>query len=186
MKEVSHIIGILTRAKYALEQGDTGQLRDLSDRTIHSASVYQHTDYILLATVIYTLSKLLERREKIKIKNWNEFIRGVGNLLSLAVSSIQRNKYKQFIRVLIKTKNYIENSSSEIKPYVSELLRKASINKASKVYEHGISLSKTTKLLGVTPWELSEYIGGKESSELKLNKTLEVKDRISLAMEFFK
>lgn len=185
MEEVSHVIEVLTRARYALEQEDTKKLRDLSDRTIHSASVYQHTDYILVATIIYTLSKIVERKDKINIKNWNKFIKEVSNLLELATKSIQRNKHRQFIKFLGKTKYYIENSSQDIKPYIEELLRKASINKASKIYEHGISLAKTTKLLGVTPWELSEYIGEKEDRNLKLNKTIDAKTRAQMAMEFF-
>lgn len=186
MEEVAHVIDVLTRARYALEQEDTKVLRELSDKTIHSASVYQHTDYILVATIIYTLSKIVERKDKINIKNWNHFIKEISNLLSLSIMSIQRNKHSQFIKFLSKIKYYMENISPDIKPFIEELLRKASINKASKVYEHGISLAKTTKLLGVNPWELSEYIGEKENSQIKLNKTIDAKARVQIAMDFFK
>jgi hypothetical protein len=186
MQEVTHIIDVLTRARYALEQEDAKELRNLSDKTIHSASVYQHTDYIFVATIIYTLSKIIERKDKLNIENWNKFIKGASNLISLAISSIQGNKHSKFIKFLIKIKHYIENSSQSIKPLIEEMLRKASINKASKIYEHGISLAKTTKLLGITPWELSEYIGEKENSQIRLNKTIDVKERISITMEFFK
>ncbi|MEK6908829.1 MAG: hypothetical protein AABX23_02130 [Nanoarchaeota archaeon] len=186
MEEVTHVIDVLTRARYALEQEDTKQLRELSDKTIHSASVYQHTDYILVATIIYTLSKIVERKDKIGIKNWNNFIKGVSNLIVLAISSAQRNKHSQFIIFLTKIKHYMENISEDMKPLIEELLRKASINKASKVYEHGISLAKTTKLLGVNPWELSEYIGEKENPQIKLNKTIDAKERMRMAMDFFK
>lgn len=185
MEEVAHVIDVLTRARYALEQEDTKKLRELSDRTIHAASVYQHTDYILVATIIYALSKIVERKDKINIKNWSQFIKEVSNLLSLSISSIQRGKHSQFISFLSKTKYYIENVSQDLKPLIEELLRKASINKASKVYEHGISLAKTTKLLGVTPWELSEYIGEKENPQIKLNKTIDAKARVQIAMDFF-
>lgn len=186
MEEVTHVIEVLTRARYALEQENTKELRDLSDRTIHAASVYQHTDYILVATIIYALSKIVERKDKINIQNWNSFIREVSSLLSIAISSIQRGKHHQFVKFLGKTKYYMENSSPNIKPLIEELWRKASINKASKIYEHGISLAKTTKLLGVTPWELSEYIGERDNPQVKLNKTIDAKQRVQLAMEFFK
>ncbi len=186
MEEVTHVLEVLTRARYALEQEDTKQLRELSDRTIHSASVYQHTDYILVATIIYALSKIVERKDKINIKNWNQFLKEISNLLSLSITALQRGKHSQFIKFLSKTKYYMENISQDIKPFIEELLRKASINKASKVYEHGISLAKTTKLLGVTPWELSEYIGEKESPQIRLNKTIDAKTRVQIAMEFFK
>ena len=186
MEEVSNVLEVLTRARYALEQEDTKQLKELSNRTIHSASVYQHTDYILVATIIYALSKLVERKDKINIINWSLFIKSVSSFLSLMIAALQKGKHTQFIKLLSKTKYYLENSSSNVKPLIEELLRKASINKASKIYEHGISLTKTTKLLGVTPWELSEYIGEKEGPQLKLNKTIDAKSRVNMAMEFFR
>ncbi len=186
MEEVGHVIEVLTRARQALEREDTKELRNLSDQTIHSASVYQHTDYILVATIIYSLSKIVERKDSLNLKNWQQFIREINDLLSLATHAIQRNKQSQFIKFLSKAKRYIENSSPNLKPVIEELLRKASINKASKIYEHGISLAKTTKLLGVTPWELSEYIGEKENPQTKLNKTIDAKVRVNIAMEFFK
>lgn len=185
MQEVSHVIDILTRARFALEKEDTKELRVLSDQTIHSSSVYQHTDYILVATIIYTLSKLVERKDKLNLNNWQQFIKEINNLLSLAISSLQQNKQSQFIKFLSKTKRYLENSSPNLKPMIDELLRKASINKASKIYEHGISLAKTTKLLGVSPWELSEYIGEKDSLQTKLNKTIDARIRAEMAMRFF-
>lgn len=185
MEEVAHVIEVLTRARQALEQEDTKQLRNLSDQTIHASSVYQHTDYILVATIIYALSKLVERKDKLSLKNWSQFIRDINSLLSLSINSLQQNKHTQFIKFLSKTKRYIENSSPNLRPMIEEVLRKASINKASKIYEHGISLAKTTKLLGVTPWELSEYIGEKENSQTKLNKTIDAKVRAEMAMNFF-
>lgn len=185
MEEVGHVIDVLTRAKHALQDEDAAQLRTLSDTTIHSASVYQHTDYILVAVIIYSLSKIIERKDKLRIKNWQQFVREINSLLELAASSLQRGKQKQFIKFLQKAKYCIENASSDLRPMIEEVLRKASINKASKIYEHGLSLAKTTKLLGVTPWELSEYIGEKENPHMHLNKTIDIKSRIAMAMEFF-
>jgi len=69
---------------------------------------------------------------------------------------------------------------------IQEVLRKASINKASKIYEHGLSLAKTSKLLGITQWELSEYVGGKDNMQVNLNKTIDAKARAQMAMEFFR
>jgi|SRR3989338_5801308 len=185
MEELSHVLDVLTRTKKALEQEDTKELRDLSDKTIHSASVYQHTDYILVATIIYTLSKIVERKYKIDINSWNIFSKRLNDLLSLAIFSIQKKRHTQFIKSLYKIKNYIENYSEDSKPFIKELLRKASINKASKIYEHGISLAKTAKLFGITPWELSEYFGEKENPQIKLNKTIDMKIRANMTMEFF-
>ena len=185
MEEITHVIEVLTRARRALEQEDAAELKQLSDQTIHAASVYQHTDYMFVAVIIYTLSKIIERKDKLQIKNWQQFMREINSLLSLAILSLQHHKQGQFIKFLSKIKRYMENNSKDLRPLIEEVLRKASINKASKIYEHGISLSKTTKLLGVTPWELTEYIGEKENPHIQLNKTIDIKERARMAMEFF-
>ena len=39
MEEVSHVIEVLTRTKQSLEREDTKELRNLSDQTIHAASL---------------------------------------------------------------------------------------------------------------------------------------------------
>lgn len=186
MEEVNHVIEILSRAKTALEEQDSEKLKALSDMSIHSASVYQHTDSILLAIVTYSLSKILERKEKLTIENWQEFMKEVITLLENSIVALKKNNYNIYINSLEKIKNKIENISSEMKPIIMEVLRKASINKASKIYEHGISIAKTTKLLKISPWELTEYIGEKENPHLNLNKTLDVRERAKMAMEFFK
>lgn len=185
MEERQHLIDLLSKAKESLEQQDGSKLKDLSDQTIHSASVYQHTDFVLVAVITYALSKILERKERLPLKNWQGFVKEISNFLSISIGALQRNKQKLFVITLEKTKHYLQNYSEITKPIIQELLRKASINKASKIYEHGISMAKTTKILGVTPWELTEYIGEKESPHNNINKTIDIKDRIKMTMEFF-
>ena len=186
MEEVNHIIDVLSKAKTALEEQNSEKLKILSDMSIHSASVYQHTDSILLAIVTYSLSKILERKDKLEIKNWPEFIREITHLLENSIDAIKKGKYRLFTIFLEKIKYKIQDVSDEMKPMILDVLKKASINKASKIYEHGISISKTTKLLGITPWDLSEYIGEKENPHINLNKTIDIKQRIQMTMEFFK
>ena len=186
MEERQHLIEVMSKSKEALEQQDASKLKELSDQTLHSASVYQHTDYVLVAVITYALSKILERKEKMPITNWQNFVKGISSLFNLAINALQKNNQKLFVITLEKTKQYLQNSSEIMKPIIQEVLRKASINKASKIYEHGISLEKTTKILGVTPWELTEYIGEKEVSHTNLNKTIDIRERIKMTMEFFK
>ena len=75
--------------------------------------------------------------------------------------------------------------SINLKPYIEEVLRKASINKASKIYEHGLSMGKTAKLLGISEWELAEYTGQTRMADLPQNVTMGEKERAKMALEFF-
>ena len=75
--------------------------------------------------------------------------------------------------------------SGKLRKYIGEVFRKASINKASRIYEHGISMEKTAKLLGVTLFELAEYAGQGKYADVPETKTTDVNSRIKIAMEMF-
>jgi len=183
-KEVKNFISVLEGTKKALLEEDSVKLKELSNQTIHDASIIQDTDSISVAIIVYSLSKIIERKDKMKIKHWESFVEKFNLSLDLAIKALKDNR-------LDKLKDYLERARkavtaiSPIKPLIIDVLRKASINKASKIYEHGISLEQTAKLLGVTQWELAEYTGQTNIAEAPLNITLDTKQRAKLALEFF-
>jgi len=184
MEERDHLVQVLSQTKSALSSNDSLTLHSLSNQTIHSASIYQHTDYTITAIIIYTLSKLIERKYSLRIKNWGEFINKISSLLSLSIKALQDDNQSAFLENLEKIRKFL-TSSVNLKPYIQDVFTKASINKGAKIYEHGISIEQTAKLLGLSQWELTEYIGSKETSDSKYARTMNVKSRAKMAMEFF-
>ncbi len=184
MKEKEHLIQVLNEAVEAVSIDNSLSLHNLSDQTIHSASIYQHTDYTITAIIIYALSKIIERKSNLKIKNWNDYRGKIISLMQLAIKSLKDNNQKAFLNYLEQTRKTLTSSVS-LKPYILEVLTKASINKGAKIYEHGISLEQTSKLLGLTQWELTDYIGSREPPESGYNRTMKIKERARMALEFF-
>ena len=129
-------------------------------------------------------SKLIERDDYQKIKNWDSFVKKFNALLDLAADAVSKENQEAYEKHLEKARKTLESTSINLKPYIQSVLRKASINKASKLHEHGISLEHTSKLLGVTQWELAEYAGHK-AKDTPLNTTIDVKQRAQMALEFF-
>lgn len=183
-EEVQHTIQVLEATKQALIENDSLKLKELSNQTIHSASIAQDTGSITIAVLVYALSKLLERREKMKIKNWDLIVRKFNSFISLSITSLMEKNVEKYVKYLEMARNSISIVSPGIKNYLQDILRRASINKASKIYEHGISIEQTAKLLGITQWELLEYSGQSNTVDINYNKTINVKKRIDMAMEF--
>lgn len=183
-EEIDHIIQILSATKKALAEEDASSLRELSNQTIHCAAYIQDSGSITLAVIIYTLSKLIERSDQRRLKKWPEFSKRFNSWISLNIQALQEKKMEQYERYLEEMRKTLAATSINLKPYIQEVLRKASINKASRIYHHGISLGKTAQLLGITQWELSEYAGQKEGDDQSSN-TLDVKKRAKTALEFF-
>jgi len=183
-EERLHVIDVLKKTKKALADEDSLTLKELSNQTIHSASVFQDAGSIAFAVIVYSLSKLLERKDTLEIKNWASFSKKVSAKLDMAIESMENERFNDYIDDLLKLRKLLSSISESLTSYVQEVLRKASINKASKIYEHGLSMEKTARLLGVTQWELSEYIGQK-TNDVKQNQTVDIKKRAKEAMEFF-
>lgn len=184
-KEIPHTIQILKSAREALASNNSLKLKELSNQTIHSATMYQDSGTIISAVLIYTLSKIIERKPSLNIKQWDKFVQKISSLFKLAESALKEKNFKAYDKYMGQARKSVSIISVNIRPYIEEVFRKASINKASKFYEHGLSMGKTAELLGITEWELSEYAGQKGISEIPQNITLSEKKRAQLAMEFF-
>jgi len=185
MEEVEHKISVLEGAKQALQEKNASFLRELSNKTIHSASTTQDTGSLVSAVLVYALSKLIERRDYLKIKNWDKLANEIAYDFTSAIKAAMQNDDEGFNGALLKARKDLEEFSPDFKNYIQEVIRKASINKASKLYEHGISLGQTANLLGITNWELAEYAGQSKSMEVGNEKTISEKERAELAMNFF-
>jgi len=68
MQETTHILNILIKVREALGKRDDIQIKSLSNKVIHHASIHQDPDVISIATIIYALGKLIEREDYKKEK----------------------------------------------------------------------------------------------------------------------
>ncbi|MBI4116267.1 hypothetical protein HY449_00820 [Candidatus Pacearchaeota archaeon] len=184
MHEKEHVIKILEETKDALLNNDVFKLKELSNQTVHAASTEQDTDSITLAIIIYSLSKVIERKYKYE-KSCTGFCRYSMKAIERAIDSLKKGQEEKFRRNLQEIIDSINKFSGDFKANVEDVFRKARINKASKIYEHGISMEQTAKLLGITMYELAGYVG-QQGAQNPLAKTISAKERIKIAVDFFR
>jgi len=184
MEEKKNILRIFEETKTAIEKKDIIKLKELSNQTIHTASIFQDPDNIAVAVIVYSLSKIIERKYYEKT-GYNRFYKGIVSAIDDSIIALKKNDKKKFKKSLELVRKSINQLSGELKKYIQDVFRKASINKASKIYEHGISMEKTAKLLGISMWELANYAGQTGISNVHEGKTLNVISRIKLAEEMF-
>jgi len=186
MKEVENILWIFRETLDAIKKGDSSRIKNLSNHTINTASLTQDPDNIVVAVIVYSLSKIIEREDYRKLPGWNKFYKKYIVFIGQIIKALKKNDEKKVKENLRKIRTAISKLSGKLKDYIRDTFRKAQINKASKIYEHGISMEQTAKLLGITMYELAGYAGQKESiGGVPIAKTLDVKSRIKLAMEMF-
>jgi len=63
MREIENILNILKQTKRAMNENNPSIIKNLSNQTIHTASLTQDPDNIAVAVAIYSLGKILERED---------------------------------------------------------------------------------------------------------------------------
>ncbi len=184
MIEKEHILEVLRQAYGAVKNEDTPLLRELSNQTIHSVSIYQDPDSLAIAVTIYALAKIFEKGDIKDSKKWNIFLSRTLKCLDRACYFLQNDKLQYFRREIIRIRNTL-NMFVHLKDYIQEVFRKSSINKASRVYEHGISRAETASLLGISQWELAAYASVPIITDLDLTITKPIRERIKFTEDLF-
>lgn len=187
MKERENILKIFEGTKKAVSEGNSKKVEELSNQTTNTASLTHDPDNIAAAVVVYALSKIIEDKDYKNQPGWKKFYEVYINSIDKIIEALENkddNSYDKHIKII---REAAGNLSGKEKKHIQEVFRDASIDKASRIYEHGISMEKTANLLGVTLYELANYAGKKmkDSQDSPESQNVTVKSRIKLVEDMF-
>jgi len=180
------ILDILKGSLKAIRKNDIIELKDLSNHTIHNASIFQDPHSVSTAVLMYSLSKIFERSRYRDYDDWNLFYDTCISDLQMAALALSKDKekeYEKYITDLLKVMNKLD---SKLRVYIEEVFDRAKISKGSRLHEHGLSLGRTAKILGVSEWELMDYTGKTGIADVKLSLSKNIDERLKLARSLFK
>ncbi len=177
-KDILRVLSDVTNILKVEEEKDVADLRELSNHVIHDASIFQDEDSVSIAILIYSLSKVIERREgKLNYKVLLGLIRDAKN-------DLEQNRIDGYRKVIKKLFRFISTIDTKLKLYIEQVINQAEIKKGSKLYAHGISLGRAAEILGISQWELMFYIGKTKLPDIKGG--VSVRQRLSYARGLFK
>jgi len=182
------VLNVIRNVKPAIDKEDSKLIREWSNHTIHSMSVYQDDMSIGVAVIFYSLAKILEKysldpdfRPK-----WNlakkKFLRLI-NDLEFSVEKGDKAFFAKTAQKLTKTLAGIDKNHSK---YVRQVIESSKVKKGSSVYEHGISLGRTAEILGITKWELMDYLGVTKEPDKEWNVSESLEQRLGHARKVFR
>jgi hypothetical protein len=186
MQEKENILIILKETLLALKKGDSLKIKNLSDKTNHTITVYQDPDNVIVAVLVYSIGKIVERENYRKMDGWTYLIDNINLNIKNSIKFLEKDNLDEFRNSLGKIRNSINAIEGSLKDYLNDVFYKAGVNKAFRFYEHGLSSQRTAELLGISLWDLNSYIGQSNIAEAKISESMPVKDRIKTAEEFFK
>jgi len=174
------VLSVLKQALSILRSDErpVQDLRELSNHIIHDASVFQDDDSLSIAVLIYALSKVIPYCEEQNIR-FDNIVSSMQKAYDFLTAKNDK-KYRAEIKHLFES---IKKIDEKLKVYIQEVLDRARIKKGSKLHQHGISIARTAELLGLTQWELQDYIGKQKYFDIR---EMPVKKRLQIAREAFK
>ena len=159
------------------EAKDYEELQSLSNHSIEDVAVHKDFDLISVTVLVYSLYKIITT---LIPDDYQEILQE----LKRAQESLQSKnlgKYNSNIRKIYKI---IRRSSPKIKQHFSDVMHAARIKKGTTLLERGLSIGQAAGLMGLSNWDLQEYIG-KRISQVKDHEAVPAKKRVINAFKIF-
>ena len=177
-KDIIAVLNDLAELLKTGEESDIVQIKMLSNHVIHNASVFQDEDSISVAILIYSLSKIIERKQK------DLDYEKVLSMLNSCISSLKNNQDEAFRKSIKNIFNFIRTIDEKLKLYIHEVINQAQVKKGCKLCEHGISVARASEVFGISEWELMHYLG-KTTLTDQFSEPVNVLKRLKIARGFF-
>lgn len=176
-KDILSIISKTIEILNTKEEKDIIELKELSNHTIHNASIFQDEDSVSIAILIYSLSKVIERK-------FGELdFKPILNLLNSASNCLKKDCADGYRKTIKNLFSLISRIDSKLKLYIEEVIKQAQVKKGSQIYRHGISIERAAEILGISQWELMNYIGHTKITDAETKA--DIKSRLSFTRRLF-
>lgn len=175
----------LKEAQTAFASIDSNKLKSISDYTIHYAGIFQDSYSVSIAIIIYSLGKIVEKRKIRSEKQWGRFKEDVMQSLKSARVYLEKDDFPKYLDELKRLLSSIGKIDATFGIYVTEVIEKARIKKGFAVYEHGLSVGRAAEMMGVSPWELMDYLGQTKLVDEMPMLTKSIRERLQISRKIF-
>ena len=177
-KDIIEVLEKLVGILKVKENSDIIEIKELSNHVIHNASVFQDADSISIAVLIYSLSKIIERKQK--ELDYDKIM----NMLNSGILSLKNGNDEGFSKSIKNIFNFIRATDERLRLYIHEVINQAQIKKGCKLCEHGISIARASEVLGISQWELMHYVG-KTTLVDQFSEPVNASKRLKMARSLF-
>lgn len=180
------ILKVLRETKEALKGESYEKVENLSNHVIHNASIYQDELSLKTAVFVYSLGKILGL-EKIRTQEeFSSFMEEIGGKIDEVIRSLEAEDRQKVSRLLKESIEEVSDLDESFGTHLKKIIIGSKIKKASKIYEHGISLGRVAEILGLSEFELMDYIGPTRVHDLSFFEVGELEEKYERAREVFK
>ena len=110
------ILNILEGVNISFDKYDANAIMEWSDHIIHSASIYQEKHPTLVATIVYSIGKIMAKGKvrRYPQEAWNAFETTIRRELPKAINHLKTNAHKKFDRSLLILQKAVMSVSCQV------------------------------------------------------------------------
>ncbi|MCK4327341.1 MAG: hypothetical protein KAW41_02585 [Candidatus Diapherotrites archaeon] len=167
---------MLEKLRKAFKAKNLTALKRISNQAIERAALTEDPEMVNISLIAYALYKLLSKPHVLESEQWEAFVKDVD--ADLAEGMALQEKGEAVGGLLEKDIiNDINKIDASLGNYVQDVIKKARMKQASRIYAMGLSLDKAIALTGADRFQLMSYIGATVIHERPFTRTKSVVDR---------
>ncbi len=176
-KEINYALTQTIAILEAKDAKDSEELKTLSDHAIEDVAVHKDLDLISITVLIYSIYKILP---DIKLEEYSDLVKEL-NSAKKHLGQDNLGRYNRSIKTLF---TIIGESQATVKVHLQDVMQAARIKKGATLLHHGLSIGQAAGLMGLSNWDLQQYIG-KTTSLSQHEEAIPIAKRITLALKLF-
>ncbi len=176
-KEIRYALTQTISILEAKDAKDSEELKTLSDHAIEDVAVHKDLDLISITVLIYSIYKILP---DIKSEEYTDLVKELNN----AKMHLEQNNLGRYNRSIKTLFNIVGESHAAVKVHLQDVMQAARIKKGAALLHHGLSIGQAAGLMGLSNWDLQQYVG-KTISLSQHEEIIPITKRILLAFKLF-
>jgi len=156
-RNLAHELNVV---KDAFSKNKTFKLRQISNKILETAALYNDEELAEISIVAYCLHKLSSKDHIVKSDKWNSIKKNILSSIESAIKSLKKEREKDFEVALSKIILNVNKTDRKLGYYIQNLHDKARVKQASRAYSLGLSLSQAASLTKADKGKLLPYVGG--------------------------
>jgi len=125
------------------------ELKRLSNQLMEDVALFHHRETISVSVLVYSLYKIFQKNPTI----------GTSLLIPLIDKAIAAENVTLFRTSIKNLFDAVKKYDKDIDVNVKQLIKHAEVKRGMKAYAHGLSIGHAADIIGVSKWEIMEYLG---------------------------
>ncbi|MBI4983318.1 hypothetical protein HZC32_01625 [Candidatus Woesearchaeota archaeon] len=174
------LLDVLSRVIAILETKDNQdpeELKKLSDHAIEDIAAHKDLDLVSISVLIYSIYKILLQ---LSPEDYADLLTELKN----AEKQLEQNNLGRYNFSIKKLYEIVKKSDSQIKVHLQDVMQAARIKKSATLLHKGLSIGQAAGLMGLSNWDLQQYVGKTVYTEPS-KETYPESKRLALALTFF-